>query len=128
MNNTRNKQCQHFYQYGTEEKVMLTIVLWDKYAVDDNGNNLLFFHPTLNDFQFNVINGSLTQHGQILIIHQCKRGTQQQNNFSPDRESLLGCTSLFTDDISVSKKHRKQHIHSSAQTKVSIFVSESESE
>ncbi|XP_074524710.1 transmembrane protein 44 isoform X2 [Halichoeres trimaculatus] len=53
----------------------------------------------------------------ILVICWCKRETKPQTNFSTDTESLLGCSSLFTEDKSVMKKHRKQQVHSSSQTK-----------
>ncbi|XP_034560149.1 transmembrane protein 44 [Notolabrus celidotus] len=53
----------------------------------------------------------------IIVICWCKRGRQQLTTLSPDTESLLGCPGLFPEDNTDMKKHRKQRVNSSAQTK-----------
>uniref|UniRef100_UPI0037E7DB43 transmembrane protein 44 n=1 Tax=Semicossyphus pulcher TaxID=241346 RepID=UPI0037E7DB43 len=54
----------------------------------------------------------------ILVACCCKRRTRrQQTSFSPDTESLLGCSGLNPEDNVVMKRQRKQEVTSSAQTK-----------
>ncbi|KAM7387929.1 hypothetical protein PAMP_024136 [Pampus punctatissimus] len=51
---------------------------------------------------------------QVLVIYWCRRETRQQPMmFSPDTESLLGGS---TEQKSLMKRHRKQQVHSPAQT------------
>ncbi|XP_035509025.1 transmembrane protein 44 [Morone saxatilis] len=58
----------------------------------------------------------------ILVIHWCRRGTRQQlTSFSADTESLLGGSSMSTEDKGVMERQRKQQIHSSAQAKTKTF-------
>ncbi|KAM3620148.1 uncharacterized protein V6R79_018884 [Siganus canaliculatus] len=52
----------------------------------------------------------------IVIIHWCCRTRQHPASFSPDTESLLDGVCIPTEDKSVVRMQRKQHIHSSAQT------------
>lgn len=67
---------------------------------------------------------SLTQHCQILVIHWYKRGTRQNPvKFSSDTEFLLGDPGCPTEEKAGMKKHTKEQVHSSAQTKASFHSS-----
>ncbi|XP_067368197.1 transmembrane protein 44 isoform X2 [Channa argus] len=54
----------------------------------------------------------------ILVIHWCKRGARQHPlRFSTDTEVLVGDSDIPTKETALKKKHTKQQMHSSAQTK-----------
>ncbi|XP_039984778.1 transmembrane protein 44 isoform X2 [Xiphias gladius] len=54
----------------------------------------------------------------IVVLHWCKSGTRQHSmRFSPDKESLLGGSRIPSEETAILKKHRKQNVNSSAETK-----------